>query len=204
MLCVHLVFLVDLDMIRQTRKCCVVYAKGFTLVEVLVVVIIIGVLSSMGVAGLQGAVQNNRVRDAAVNVAAFLEKASTIARQTSDSLCVEAANGSSTITLRKTAGGCQGDVVESMNLEGGVFFRSSASGVSSPVSGATTNLSGKSAYFIPRLGLNSFRGSNLSDQSNEGYFLMQYTTSGKWAGVAKVPTDNRFRSYTYNGGWSAL
>ena len=42
---------------------------GYTLVEVLVVVSILGILSAMGVAGLQQAVANARVKDAAVNTA---------------------------------------------------------------------------------------------------------------------------------------
>lgn len=177
---------------------------GFTLVEVLVVVAIIGVLSSMGVVSLRQAVANNRVRDAAVNVAAFLDKASTTAKQFNDTLCVESFSGGTTMNLRHAGNGCQGTIIESLNLEGGVFFRSSGSNVTSPSTDAVTNLVGYKAYFVPRLGLNSFRGSDLSNQSFEGYYLMQYSNSGTWAGVVKIPSGNRFRSYTYNGGWFAL
>ena len=49
--------------------------KGFTLVEVLTVVIIIGILSAAGYAGLQRAIANSRIKDAAFNMAAFMETA---------------------------------------------------------------------------------------------------------------------------------
>ena len=55
-------------MIGKSRK------NGFTLVEVLVVVIIMGILSSMGVASITGAVANARVKDYAQNTAAFLDR----------------------------------------------------------------------------------------------------------------------------------
>ena len=50
------------------------YSKksGFTLVEALVVVAIIGVLSSIGAVSLQNAVANSRIKDAGINVTAFM------------------------------------------------------------------------------------------------------------------------------------
>ena len=48
--------------------------KGFTMVELLVVVSIMGILSTMGIVSLHGAVVNNRVKDAAINVSAYLER----------------------------------------------------------------------------------------------------------------------------------
>lgn len=61
---------------------------GYTLVEVLVVVTIIGVLSSMGVVSLQGAVANSRVKDAATNTAAFLERVANLSKQQSVTVCL--------------------------------------------------------------------------------------------------------------------
>lgn len=175
---------------------------GFTLVEVLVVVIIMGVISTIGVSSFRQAVANSRVRDSAINVAAFLERVSMTARETNDVYCVVATANSNELKAYKGSG-CSGTVVESMNLEGGVVFRSSSS-LSTPKTGANTNLVGKNAYFQARIGLNSFRGSSLDQQTFEGYYLMQYASSKTWAGVSKVPTDNRFRSHTYVGAWRNL
>lgn len=63
--------------------------NGFTLVELLVVIAIIGILSTMGYAGLQGAVENNRVKDAALNITAFLERVSNEANRMSKTLCLK-------------------------------------------------------------------------------------------------------------------
>ena len=52
----------DFDMLNVGSK-----KHGFTLIEVLVVVSIMGILVSMGVASLTGAVANARIRDYALN-----------------------------------------------------------------------------------------------------------------------------------------
>ena len=62
---------------------------GYTLVEVLVVVSIMGVLSAMGVAGLQRAVANARIKDAAVNTAAFVERVANESKRLSTVLCLK-------------------------------------------------------------------------------------------------------------------
>jgi len=61
--------------------------NGFTLVEVLVVVVIMGILSSMGVVSITGAVANARIRDYAQNSAAFLERIANDANRMSKTLC---------------------------------------------------------------------------------------------------------------------
>ena len=61
--------------------------NGFTLVEVLVVVIIMGILSSMGVVSITAAVANARVKDYAQNTAAFLERIANDANRMSKTLC---------------------------------------------------------------------------------------------------------------------
>ena len=48
--------------------------SGFTLVEALVVVAIMGILSGLGVASLRGAVANSRIKDAGINVTAYMER----------------------------------------------------------------------------------------------------------------------------------
>lgn len=193
-------------MTRQNSKI------GFTLIEVLVVVTIMGILSTMGVVSFRQAIANNRIRDAAINSAAFMERVSMQARQMNDTLCVVAENGGTLLSARVavTASGnvsCTGDPLETMNLEGGVFLRSN--GIDSPKSSASTSLVGNdvAAYFVPRIGLNSFRGKGVGDEDEtfEGYWLLQYRGSDTWGGVSKVTTDNRFRAHMSHGaGWSDL
>ena len=95
--------------------------SGYTLVEVLVVVIIMGVLSAMGVASLQGAVANARVKDAAINTAAFLERVAMEARKQSAELCLVRAPGDSTKLLvyksDESTSYCHGTVLDSVVIE---------------------------------------------------------------------------------------
>ena len=70
---------------KQNARC---VKAGYTLVEVLVVVSIMGILSAMGVAGLQRAVANARVKDAAINTAAFVERVANLANQRNEVLCL--------------------------------------------------------------------------------------------------------------------
>ena len=176
--------------------------KGFTLVEVLVVIVIIGILSSMGMVSFRQSIANSRVRDSAINVAAFLERVSMTARETNDAYCVTTFKNSIKIYAYKGTT-CSGDAVDSLVLEGGVFFRK-PDGMSSPSSDAVTNLVDTNAYFVPRVGLSPFRGSDLSNQTNEGFYLLQYSTSDTWGGVTKNSTKNNFRSHSYNGAWRNL
>ena len=59
---------------------------GFTLVEVLVVVAIMGILSGIGVASLRSAVANSRIKDAGINVTAFMQRAANEATRLNEKL----------------------------------------------------------------------------------------------------------------------
>ena len=74
-------------MVFAKRTACWTKA-GYTLVEVLVVVSIMGILSAMGVAGLQQAVANARIKDAAINTAAFIERVANLSNQRNEILCL--------------------------------------------------------------------------------------------------------------------
>lgn len=63
--------------------------NGFTMVEALVVVTIMGILSSIGVASLRGAVINGKMKDHAINTTAFLERIANEANRLSGPLCVK-------------------------------------------------------------------------------------------------------------------
>lgn len=93
--------------------------KGFTMVELLVVVSIMGILSTMGVASLHAAIVNNRVRDAALNVTAYLERVASEANRLSSKVCVKA-NGN-TISAYKGAS-CSGTAISHHTLEKALSF----------------------------------------------------------------------------------
>ena len=95
-------------MIGKSRK------NGFTLVEVLVVVIIMGILSSMGVASITGAVANARVKDYAQNTAAFLERMANDANRMSKTLCINVQQKS--IDVYSTSD-CSGSIYAQYSLE---------------------------------------------------------------------------------------
>ena len=62
---------------------------GITLTEVVLVVAVMGILSGMGVSGFQRAIANARTKDAAYNIAAFMEWTANEARRLSTTLCVK-------------------------------------------------------------------------------------------------------------------
>ena len=94
---------------------------GYTLVEVLVVVSIIGILSSMGVVGLQRAVANARIRGAAINSAAFIEQVANLSRQRNEVLCLGYTTTSDPRTLLVVRdgdeGNCSGGTIASLTID---------------------------------------------------------------------------------------
>jgi prepilin-type N-terminal cleavage/methylation domain-containing protein len=102
---------------------------GFTLVEVLVVVAIMGILSGIGVASLRSAVANSRIKDAGINVTAFMQRAANEATRLNEKLAVNVESGNKTLRLYKCNavdgnGICTnfGDTVDEMTLESSNAF----------------------------------------------------------------------------------
>jgi prepilin-type N-terminal cleavage/methylation domain-containing protein len=75
--------------------------RGFTLVEVLVVVAIMGILSGIGVASLHNAVANSRIKDAGINVTAFMQRAANEAARLNERLAVKVEDSHKTLKLYK-------------------------------------------------------------------------------------------------------
>lgn len=197
----------------QTRKNTL--KKGFTLVELMAVVVIIGILSSLGVASLQQAVQNTRVRDAAVNVAAFMERVAQEAKQKNSPLCVTVSGDTMFVAIKyiestnTCRGEAQSDTIDRMKVEETVAFISGGSKTMT-IDGVSLNMYGQNAIFVPRIGLTSFRGIyNNNAYSESGIYILCYgSASGQTcAGIVKKPSENRFGSYlSHDAGvtWSKL
>ena len=164
-------------MIGKSRK------NGFTLVEVLVVVIIMGILSSMGVASITGAVANARVKDYAQNTAAFLERIANDANRMSKTLCANVQQKS--IDVYETSD-CSGAIYAqySLDLQYPVQFGCDINGLSitdpkGSMSGDNDWSVGGSEHYIifePRIGLSAVP---------RGYLCLQYGTSNTY-------TDNAY------------
>ena len=152
--------------------------NGYTLVEVLVVVTIMGVLSSMGVAGLRGAVINSRMKDNALNVTAFLERVANEANRMSKRICVKKDNDqriSAYVANQCDGVGSDGsEVFDTYELEAPAKFEC-GDGIDmseiSDFSGGDWAQNG--ALFVPRIGL--------SAAPAEGYVCMQYGSQGTYA-----------------------
>ncbi len=165
---------------------------GFTLIEVLVVVAIIGVLSTMGVVSLKNAVQNTRIKDAGINVTAYMERTANEANRLSSKLCVKVENGN--LTLRTYKGDCTGELgeaIDEMSLEPPSAF------VAGTCMDHLINMvTAGGAPFVPRLGLSA---------APTGCIMIRYGSTDHYAVVMKTATKN---SVTYklsydgaNGPW---
>lgn len=152
--------------------------KGFTLVEVLVVVVIMGILSAMGVAGLRQAVMNNRVKDAALNTAAFLERIATEANRISAKVCVKKVTDQTlgAFTSEDCDNPNPADMKWSLDIDYPNKFGCDN----------TDDLPGDDwtdgVWFIPKLGL--------SAAPAEGYVCVQYSGEDLYGAAVKLKTVN--------------
>lgn len=162
---------------------------GFTLVEVLVVVAIIGVLSSMGVVSLRSAVINTRIKDAGINVTAYLGRAANDAIRLNKKLCVKASGK----VVKTYEGACVtdvsklGDPIDEMTLEALNEF---TNGTCPDNAGAVSN----EMTLTPRVGVSPVP---------EGCFMVKYGSTDRRAAAVKKST--KFELYyklSYDSGAS--
>ena len=161
--------------------------SGFTLVEALVVVTIMGILSGIGVASLQNAVANSRIKDAGINVTAYMQRAANEATRLNEKLCV-VANNKTIKTYKGECGGTLGDQVDEMTLESTNTF-----GSASEACGGTHYADNK-VTLTPRIGVSPIPS---------GCFLVKYGSSDRRAAIVKEAT--KFAMYyklSYDGGSS--
>lgn len=166
--------------------------EGFTLVEALVVVTVMGILSGIGVASLRAAVANNRIKDAGINVTAFMERAANTATRMNTTLCVKVESDNRTLKAYKgECTGAEDEVVEQMSIDSPNAFLPSSQG---------TCPEGEDRYaqnkveLVPKIGVSPIPA---------GCFIVQY--GGTERRMASVKAQTKFSmSYklSYNSGSS--
>lgn len=167
--------------------------KGFTLVEVLTVVIIIGILSAAGYAGLQRAIANSRIKDAAFNMAAFMETASNKARQLNDTVCVKKISDKLLGMYQGSCGNIADDSDEIDRLEMVVGVKI----VGESTEGYDVSNLSDGADFVHRFGLSA---------APAGYFLARYGSESLYGIAVKYKNKNAVvPRVSYDGSsWSDL
>ncbi|MBR2469714.1 MAG: prepilin-type N-terminal cleavage/methylation domain-containing protein [Fibrobacter sp.] len=170
---------------------------GYTLVELLAVISIMGILSGMGVVGFQSAVANARTKDSALNVAAYLEMVANKARQINDSLCVRNDGDRMLKTYRASCASGNFDTpIDSLVLDAqSSIITSDFGGLDGYNLVSSTEAQ---ASFIPRPGL--------STAPYEGYIVVKYGDRDLYAAAVKERTKNVFISKLKSGSddWSKL
>lgn len=163
--------------------------EGFTLVELLGVVAIMGILSGIGVAGLRGAIANSRIKDAAINVTAFMERAANEAVRLNQKLCLEA-DGKSMKLYKGECAETKGTQIDEMKLESVNQFVTS--GKTCPDVGGETNTPASTMTLTPKIGVSAIPA---------GCFMVRYGGSARYAASIKITA--KFGAYyklSYNSG----
>ncbi len=170
--------------------------SGYTLVEVLVVVSIMGILSSMGVVGLRNAVINSRVKDYAVNTAAFLERVANESNRLSSPVCVMKAGDQMLVAyVTDNCDDHPADHFDSFSIEAPATFNCGANFADGhDVQGSDW---ANGIIFRPRIGL--------SAAPTEGYVCVQYGTNSNYGVAVKARDKNMIiPMWNLDGSWTRL
>ena len=165
------------------------HKAGYTLIEVMAVVTILGILSGMGVAGLRSAIANARIKDAAYNVTAYMERTANEARRMNAVLCVIREDDQTLATYKGACDDATGDgnggleKIDELKLDSPNQILQDNEVTASTILGGT-NLVTAGAEFSPRLGL--------SAAPSEGFIAIQYGSRGLYGAAAKVKSKNAF------------
>jgi len=165
--------------------------EGYTLVEVMTVVVAIGILSAMGVSSLQQAAMNARVKDAALNTTAFLERTANEANQRSATLCLKKVSDQRLEVYKSED--CSGSEEFHFEIEPPNKFLDNCPG--DPPGPNWT----EGSLFTPRLGL--------SAAPREGHICVQYGSNENYGAAFKTNTVNTIQAMWRlgaDGTWGAL
>ena len=179
------------------------HKAGVTLMEVMAVVAIMGILSGLGVAGLRSAVANARIKDAAYNVTAFMERTANEARRLNTTLCVVRDNAQKLVTYIGTCAVANGGNKNSLTKTDSLILESpnrilQNNEVTAAAILGGVNLVSNGAEVTPRQGL--------SAAPFQGFIAVQYGGDGRYGAAAKVSTKNAFVPMMKfdDGNWSGL
>ena len=177
--------------------------SGFTMSELLVVLVIMSILTTLGVSGLQTAVANARIKDAAINVSAYLERTANEARRMNTALCVVREDDQTLITYKESCANVNA-ASDKTNIEKIDELKLDApnkilgdSELNNVAALGGVNFAANGASFTPRAGL--------SAAPFAGFFAVQYGGNTSLRGsAAKLSTKNAFTPMlTYDGeNWS--
>ncbi len=174
--------------------------SGFTLIEVVVVVAIMGVLSTMGVSSLRSAVINTRMKDYSLNLAAFLERIANDATRMSKEFCVKMADGNEQELqiFEPVDGSCDvgkpSELYDVFNIESPAKFGCDDVDLGD-FDGQDWAQNGDK--FVPRIGLSAV--------PSEGYICMQYGSKSIYGLIEKKKNANAIVPQWRGGDfWSRL
>jgi len=160
--------------------------SGFTLLEVLVVIVIIGILSALGWASMSELIQTNKAKEAARTLTAFAERAVAESKMRKDSVKISI-NASSTMEARLAR---ENTLLFSQQLSNG-FLANASSAPISPCPNTNAAVTSKI-----RIGLSGIDGLHCFVACN-----------GSYCGSATKTADkNTFTAYIKkkNSNWEAL
>jgi prepilin-type N-terminal cleavage/methylation domain-containing protein len=179
----------DINKPIDSRQTAAPAFAGFTLLEVLVVVLIIGILATLGYASLTDLIFTNRAKESAHTIRTFTEKIITDAKRQDTSVVIALAGNNMTASIG-------GAVVKSEALSRG-FNNGNATGLPAPYNVASNNFNGGETVIVRR---------GLSGVTREGYFAA-CGARGYCAAAVKITGENSFRAHIRRGtnaSWEAL
>lgn len=170
--------------------------RGFTLIEVLVVIAILGILGGMGVVSMRDKVAVEAVKGDVIILRTFIDEVSTRARAKDTSFSVKVVGDQLRFFIGIT---CTGAVQGTLDLNSKVTVRvTNTTALPSPFTGTPLNwaASGSCIHYLPRLRV------GLNPLATEGYIVVQSKYNDQIRGlVGKVTAVNKpLQYFSLNGG----